>query len=1227
MTIARLETLEPRLALSLNESVPTASSAANLPSEMSEAETLLLYLVNRTRRFPEQWASRLSIGLSSDQIGPFAPLVANASLLQATRLHSQEMLSRQTLSHYGADGSAPGDRALRAGYPTSYVGENVGYDGNYPSYSANSIATRMNDGWFTSSGHRANMLTSGWTEFGGSFAVRQPPNGTQYATELFGQYDAGPFLGGVVFTDSNADEDFDAGEGASGVTITAQGPSGTFTTTSLAAGAWAIKVPAGQYIVTASGGSWSGTSTVALTVGAANVAVDFIAGQSTGWISFARYTNKAPVLAGSGGQNVSPAVIGSLPSGNTVGSLLGGSFSDLDPLASSGIAITAATAGSASGAWQYSIDGGVNWLALGGPSVSLSRLLRQQDLVRFVPTAGSQPGTASLTYRAWDQTSGSAGGTADISTTGSGSAFSTTSATATAATIAVNTAPVLTPAGVGMFEAVAEDATSPPGSAITTIMGASFTDVNPGTAVGLALVGAAGASNGSWSYSTDAGTSWIAVGAASASSALLLRASDRLRFVPNSNFSGSASVSFRGWDQSSGTAGTRVDLSSGSAVGGSTAYTIATASSTITITPVNDAPLFLDGRSSLRLKPIAVNSGFNFVGTAVADILGNCVSDPDNSPLTGIALIGKGNGGTFYWSTSNGPSWSGVSVSPTFVTLLRSTDRIGFWPDTGFSGDSTLSFRLWDQTAGTAGFNQADLSNPGTSTGGITAFGTDILTARIFVGTAGTPPTANFSTPTRSASGRAVDSIAITFSRSISGLDPDDFTLLRDGSSVSLSGATVTGSGASYVLGGLSEATTTAGNYTITLKTAQAGITDSAGNSVSGTASKTFSVVPAAPPSDIVLSKSTVDENAAANTPVGTFSTTDTDAGDTFTYALVPGAGDTDNGLFTISGNQLRTATAFDYETRNLLSVRVRTTDASGLTLEEAFAVSVNDFLDDYEVTVGAGSSSNAPRLPDGCLTRLVKRGSGALLLSSESSFTGGVVVEAGLVRLSHAGGLGSGGLTVRQGGSVVISTDVTDLAVASLDVQPGGSIDIGTSRVTIASGMTQSILLSWLLTARGDGMWDGPYGVTSSGAAAAQLASQLQSIGWIDHGNGSFTIKLAAVGDTNIDDQVDVLDVANMFTGNKFGTPFIATWDDGDFNYDTLFDALDTADFLIAGIYGQGTYLAAAETAQATGGNAFGPDLQLTATQEALALMGEYPPVGPSKPRTRSFRSTLPPF
>jgi len=96
-------------------------------------------------------------------------------------------------------------------------------------------------------------------------------------------------------------------------------------------------------------------------------------------------------------------------------------------------------------------------------------------------------------------------------------------------------------------------------------------------------------------------------------------------------------------------------------------------------------------------------------------------------------------------------------------------------------------------------------------------------------------------------------------------------------------------------------------------------------------------------PTAIALNPSSVAENQPINTVVGTLSTTDPDALDTFTYTLVPGAGSTDNASFNILGNSLRTSAAFDYETKNSYSIRVRSTDSGGLFFEQQFTITVTN--------------------------------------------------------------------------------------------------------------------------------------------------------------------------------------------------------------------------------------------------------------------------------------------
>ncbi len=99
-------------------------------------------------------------------------------------------------------------------------------------------------------------------------------------------------------------------------------------------------------------------------------------------------------------------------------------------------------------------------------------------------------------------------------------------------------------------------------------------------------------------------------------------------------------------------------------------------------------------------------------------------------------------------------------------------------------------------------------------------------------------------------------------------------------------------------------------------------------------------------PTDITLSNNLVQENQAQGTLIGSFSSVDPDTGNVFTYALVPGAGATNNALFVITGNQLKTAASFNYELNASYSIRVQSNDGNGGTFSKVFTVSVLDAND-----------------------------------------------------------------------------------------------------------------------------------------------------------------------------------------------------------------------------------------------------------------------------------------
>ncbi|MFC5281964.1 putative Ig domain-containing protein [Pedobacter alpinus] len=112
-------------------------------------------------------------------------------------------------------------------------------------------------------------------------------------------------------------------------------------------------------------------------------------------------------------------------------------------------------------------------------------------------------------------------------------------------------------------------------------------------------------------------------------------------------------------------------------------------------------------------------------------------------------------------------------------------------------------------------------------------------------------------------------------------------------------------------------------------------------------------------PTDIALSANSINENVAANSQVGTFTTTDPDASNTFTYTLVAGAGSTDNASFNISGSSLRITDSPNFEVKNSYSVRIRTTDQGSLSYEKVFTININN-VNDAPIVANAIPNQNA---------------------------------------------------------------------------------------------------------------------------------------------------------------------------------------------------------------------------------------------------------------------------
>ncbi len=98
-----------------------------------------------------------------------------------------------------------------------------------------------------------------------------------------------------------------------------------------------------------------------------------------------------------------------------------------------------------------------------------------------------------------------------------------------------------------------------------------------------------------------------------------------------------------------------------------------------------------------------------------------------------------------------------------------------------------------------------------------------------------------------------------------------------------------------------------------------------------------------AAPTNMTLTNTRIQENEPVNTEIGVFTAFDINGGDTHVFTLVAGEGDADNERFSIDGFVLNSAFVFDFETQNILSIRIRATDVENEFIEKTFIITVTN--------------------------------------------------------------------------------------------------------------------------------------------------------------------------------------------------------------------------------------------------------------------------------------------
>src|SRR5262245_47422302 len=388
----------------------------------------------------------------------------------------------------------------------------------------------------------------------------------------------------------------------------------------------------------------------------------------------------------------------------------------------------------------------------------------------------------------------------------------------------VNDAPVLS--GSNNFSTISADQTSNAGNWVSTLISGYVSDVDSGAVDGIAVYGL-NSGTGTWQYSTNNGSSWTNVGTVSASSALLLSSSDKLRIVPDGQNGTSASVTFRAWDRTSGTSGSTANVS---ASGGTTAYSSAAGTANITVHPVNLAPTL-----NAISDPLAINED---AGAQTVSLSGITAGGAESQVLTVTA-------------TSNNTS---LIPNPTVTyTSPNSTGSLSYTPVVNQSGSATITVTVRD-----------------TGSGGIAGTADDATIVRTVimpVNPVNDSPTLNaISNPISinmnsglqtisfsgvSAGGGESQSLTVTATSSNTGLIPNP--------TVTYTSASTTGS-LSYT-----PVANQSGTSTVTVTVRDAGLDGTAGNADDATVVRTFSVtVNATPTLDTISPPAAISEDAGA---------------------------------------------------------------------------------------------------------------------------------------------------------------------------------------------------------------------------------------------------------------------------------------------------------------------------------------------------------------------------
>ena len=442
-----------------------------------------------------------------------------------------------------------------------------------------------------------------------------------------------------------------------------------------------------------SGGTLTATSTVALTITAVNDAPVAVADTASATEQSGQANNTA----------------GTNPSGNVLTNDTDVDTSDTksvkDILKGTVGTATAVTAGTTSANGQ-SMAGLYGTLVMGADG-SYTYTVDQANATVQALNVGSTALSDVFTYTVKD------------------AAGLTSSTTLTVSVHGANDAPVFS---ADVTRTTLEDTTFE--EQVSSLLVGQVTDVDSAGMAGIGIVwdfGNRNGANGTWYWADSTKASWTAINKPGygTSTAIFLKATDYLRFVPLANADASTNqgnLVVRVADDSMPTtaSGATVNLSGTLP----NYWSGAEKSIKVNLTPVNDAPV-INTTTAVTISAIsedagAPSNGNTTAGMAVSDIFA-VISDVDTVPaaVKGIAITSINGNGTLYYTTDNGTTWqtaSGLSINS--ALLLDNSSRVYFKPNANWNGtiDNAFLYLAWDKTNSATVGTKVAISGTGGST-------------------------------------------------------------------------------------------------------------------------------------------------------------------------------------------------------------------------------------------------------------------------------------------------------------------------------------------------------------------------------------------------------------------------------------------------------------------------------------------------------------------------------